>query len=164
MWSCSKRSSIVGILSGLIRIILKSIRVLSPPCLGDPASFIEDFSDYQHVVPEHALCHSDPVDLDVGAKSFHRLTESLWTAPSWEMTRGTITALATFFSRVSRVAHSRYFSSFSLKDSFSLSVDVIFTSTTTFFHSPTESRRSHTRSGFNLAPATRPLPFHSSDH
>ena len=71
-------------------------------------------------------------------------------------------ALATFFSRVSLVAHSWYFSSFSLNALFESSVDVTFTSTTTFLQSPA-SRRSHTRSGFSLAPGTRPFPFHSSD-
>ena len=44
-----------------------------------------------------------------GAKLFHRLTVSLWTAPSWEMMRGTITALDAFFSLVSCVAHTLYF-------------------------------------------------------
>ena len=61
------------------------------------------------------------------------------------------------------VAHTRYFSSFSKKASFILSVDATFTSTTTLLHSSPESQRSHTRSGLSLAPATRPLPFHSSD-
>ena len=97
------------------------------------------------------------------AKSFHRLIVSLWTAPSWEMMRGTITAIATFVSLVSLVVHSRYLSSFSLKALFILSVDVTFTSTTTFFELSPESLLGHTRSGFSLAPLTRPFSFHSSD-
>ena len=72
----------------------------------------------------------------------------------------TITALS---SRVSLVAQSWYFSSFSLQASFILSVDVIFTSTTNFRHSSPETRRGHTRSGFSFAPATQPFSFNSSD-
>ena len=52
------------------------------------------------------------------AKSFRLFTVSLWTAPSWDRMRGTITAITTFFSLVSCVAHGgtyrpslwRYFS------------------------------------------------------
>ena len=56
---------------------------------------------------------------------------------------GTITAFTTFVSLVSCVAHSRYLSSFSLKASFILSVDVTFTSTTTFRQASSVSSQPH---------------------
>ena len=46
-----------------------------------------------------------------------------------------------------------------MKESFILPVDVIFTLTTTFLHSPPDSRRSHTKSCLSFAPATRPFLF-----
>ena len=75
-----------------------------------------------------------PSPLDVGCEVFHLLMVSLWTAPSWDMMRGTITTFETFFSLVSRFAVYRNLQSVSLKGPFILSVDVIFTSTTTFLH------------------------------
>ena len=44
-----------------------------------------------------------------------------------------------------------------------LSVEVTFKSTTAFLQSPAESRRSHARSSFHFAHATRLLFFHSPD-
>ena len=44
--------------------------------------------------------------LMTGANFIPCLTVSLWTAPSCEMMRGTITAFDTFFSPVSFVAHT----------------------------------------------------------
>ena len=61
-----------------------------------------------------------------GAMSFHCLTVSLWTAPSCETMRGTMTAIATFFSLVSFKAQSRVLSSFSMNTLFLWAVDVTF--------------------------------------
>ena len=119
--------------SGSFGFIFDLFGVLSPPGLRDPASLVEEPPNDDNVVAQDVLGHPHLVDSDVGSGVFHRQTVSRLTATSLEMMRGTITAITTFFSLVSLVAHSRYFSSFSLKASFSLSVDVIFTSTTTFF-------------------------------
>ena len=83
------------------------------PRLGDPATIVEEPPDIDHIVPQHLLCHSDLVATMSGAKSFHHLMVSLWNVPSWEMMRGTITALTTLFSIVSFVAHTLYLSPFS---------------------------------------------------
>ena len=99
-----------------------------------------------------------------GAKFFHRLTESLWTAPSWETMRGTITTFETLFSRVSRVARSLYLSFFSLK---ALLVHVV---SRRYFHvddhlSIVASRvmtEPH-QVGLQLWSCHIPSPFHPSD-
>ena len=44
-------------------------RLHSSPRLGGPAAFIEEPPHDDDIVAEHALCHSHPVNLDVGRNS-----------------------------------------------------------------------------------------------
>ena len=101
----------------------KITKVFFSPPFGDPTSLIEEPPNNSHIVAQHILGHPDSVDLDVWGKVLPSLDCVFVEAPSWEMMRGTITAIATLLSRVSFVAHTRYFSSFSLKESFVLHVD-----------------------------------------
>ena len=58
------------------------LKVLSPPRLGDPAAIVEELPDNHHIVAKDTLGHPHPVHSDVWAKSFYRLSVSLWTALS----------------------------------------------------------------------------------
>ena len=150
-------------LGGPIISVLTVLWMVFSPGFRDPAPLVEELPHDDDVVAYHALGHSHPVDFDVWCKvlpSFDCVSIDCHIVGDDE---GHHHCLSHLFSLVSLVAHSRYFSSFSLKALLILSVDVIFTSTTTFFHSPPDTRRSHTRSGFSLAPVSRPLSFHSSD-
>ena len=142
---------------GSFSFILSLHGVLIPPGLRDPASFVEELPDYDHIIASDALGHSHPVDLDVGCEVLPPLHRGPVDSTIMGDGGGTITAFTTFFSIVSFVANSLYLTSFFLTALFMLLVDVTFTATTTFLQSPPASRRSHARSGFSLAPATRPF-------
>ena len=114
------------------KFIFQFLWVLLLPCFRHPASLVEESPDNRHIVSQDALGHSHSVERGVWSEVLPSPDRVLVDGPSWDMMRGTITTFETFFSQVSRVAHSRYLSSFSRKASFSLSVNVTFTSTTTF--------------------------------
>ena len=106
--------------------------MLFPPNIGDPAALIEELPDDDNIVPQDALGHPHPVDLDVQGEVLPSSDRVPMDGPIVGDDEGHINTWTTFFSRVSLVVHSRFLSSFSLKASFILSVDVTFTTKTTF--------------------------------
>ena len=70
------------------------------------AAFVDGLPDNYNVVAEYVLGHPHPVNLDVQGKVILPPFEVSVDGPSLELMRGTITALVTFFSRVSLVALS----------------------------------------------------------
>ena len=135
-------------------VICRLFRMSFPPRLGDPAPFVEESPDNDHIEVEDTPGHPDPVNFDVGGEVLPSSDSVLVDRPVVGDDLGTITPFATFFSLVSVVVHCLYLSSISLNALFKSSVDVTFTSTTTFRHSSPGSLLNHTRSGFSFAPAT----------
>ena len=145
-----------------ILFICQFVLVRFPPGLRYPASFIEEFPNGDNVVAGTFRVIRTQTTLISLEKSFHVSTLSLWTALMGN-DQGHNHHIFHVSSRVSCVA-TRYLSSFSLKASFILSVGVTFISTTAFHHWSSESRCSHTRSGFIFAPGKRTFSFHPSDN